>query len=170
MKYPNFNITINNGSVYINIYDIWLQPLGAIIDFLFGPDLCGMPATHQTKYMLEKRILDLFSKLEMLNYVFLSNNIWRFDVVRFVANMLGRSIEHGELAGSGGIPFDFYISNKEVLAKCLVNQTNGELFPQVSLQPGEIIEWFAEEINVPMLHEAVQRIKNKMILRIANIE
>lgn len=101
------------------------------------------------------------------NYIFKTRKEWLANSVELVANKLGRSVRYGKLIEVGYT--GFYISDKKVLADCLVDW-KGELYDRVKLYPAEVIQWLAEELDQPKLYDAVESFKNEMILEIANIK
>lgn len=171
MEIPKFSIYQDSfkNRYNVHIYDDGLRPILPLVKEHMEESLfIGMIMNNDTTNLVHQKVNSFLFNLAEQNYIFkFPQNKWQVNIVEIISNKLGYSIRGGKC-----IPLtnsEDPTNNYQVLADCLVDY-NRELYSQVKLQPAEIIHWLTEELDQPKLYEAVEQLKNEMILEIANIK
>jgi len=172
MEIPEFNILRDDASQGVRIWfnlkhGSDLDPILPAVNDHMHQLFFGESMTHDMLDNMRISLSNFLYDLCSQNYLFkFPNKRWRVNIVEYVANKLSYTVRYGRLA-------ETYTArgptNKEMLTQCLVNN-KGELYDQVKMQPAQIIDWFAEELDQPELYEAIEKLKNEMIIDIANIK
>lgn len=172
MKIPKINITFNYDRTGLEInpgygsYGV-SSILSCIRDKLDA--YIGFSASDYTRELVQGEVDRFLYALVEANYVFLGHkNEWRINRVEFVSNRLGYTCRHGKLREAPCIPMPWLTPDHKVLTSYLVD-FNNNFYPQVKMQPAEIIEWFVEKLDQPELYLAVDKIRNEKIIELAKI-
>jgi len=176
MEIPKFSIKSDTKYRSIQVeFDFGVEkdiyPIVRILYDYFCQSCIGERMTDAMQLSMRTRVENFLIDLVERNYLFkLPNNRWRVNIVEYVANQLGASVHRGKLSGLPHGAMHGIWANRTTLADCLVDRFDGELIEQMKMQPAEIIEWFAETIDQPKLHAAVDKAKEKLIVEVANIK
>lgn len=170
MELPEFNIIRDDTMPGVRIwfthqYD--LAPILPAIEYEMCKQFLGESMTHNMLDTMRMRIASILEGMCLSGYILkLDNGEWRVNILEFVANKLSHAIRCGKIVKD--IPWHGSI-DKQMLARCLVD-ADGELYDQIKSQSTEIIEWFAAKLNQPVLDYAIEKLKNEIIIDIANIK